>query len=170
MARSDEEVLEEIVDDDIRTDEVTSDRSGTDTESVDASEAADDAGGRLNGLFSLKAFLLSAALIGVGVVGGGAIPVVGTLGSLGGLFVATFVIGLVASERRYLETALAGGLIVGGSFALSLLSTGALPVGMDFFREYGLAYGGLGVGLGALLAVVGHYFGRDLRDGLTQDL
>lgn len=170
MARSDEEVLDEIVDDDIRTDEVTSDRSGVDTEPVDATGATNDAGGRLAGLFSLKAFLLSAALIGVGVVGGGAVPFIGTLGSLGGLFVTTFVIGLVASERRYFETALAGGLIVGASFALSLLSTGVLPVGMDFFREYGLAYGGLGVGLGALLAVVGHYFGRDLRDGLTQDL
>ena len=164
MARSDEEVLDEIVDDDIRNDEVASDRSATDT------DASDDSAGRLAGLFSLKTFLLSAALIGVGVIGGGAIPIVGTLGSLGGLFVATFAVGLVAAERRYLETAVAGGLIVGASFALSLLSTGVLPVGMRFFREYGLAFGGLGVGIGALLAVVGHYFGRDLRDGLTQEI
>ena len=102
MARSDEEVLDEIVDDDIRNDEVASDRSAPDT------DASDDSAGRLAGLFSLKTFLLSAALIGVGVIGGGAIPIVGTLGSLGGLFVATFAVGLVAAERRYLETAVAG--------------------------------------------------------------
>ncbi|MFD1641242.1 hypothetical protein [Halohasta litorea] len=167
MARSDEEVLDEIVDEDIRSDETAADRSAPDTEAADTS---DDAAGRLGGLFSLKAFLLSAALIAVGVGGGGAIPIVGTLGSLGGLFVATFVVGLVAAERRYLETAVAGGLIVGASFALSLLSTGVLPVGMRFFREYGLAFGGVGVGIGAVLAVVGHYFGRDLRDGLTQEI
>jgi len=167
MARSDEEVLDEIVDEEIRNDEPATDRSATDSEAADTS---DNATGRLGGLFSLKAFLLSAALIAVGVVGGGAIPIVGTLGSLGGLFVATFVVGLVASKRRYLETAVAGGLIVGVSFALSLLSTGVLPVGMRFFREYGLAFGGVGVGIGALLAVVGHYFGRDLRDGLTQEI
>jgi len=162
MARSDEEVLDEIVDEDIRNDE-----AATDSE---AANTSGDSAGRLSGLFSLKAFLLSAALIAVGVVGGGAIPIVGTFGSLGGLFVATFVVGLVAAERRYLETAVAGGLIVGASFALSLLSTGVLPVGMRFFREYGLAFGGVGVGIGALLAVVGHYFGRDLRDGLTQEI
>lgn len=167
MSRSDEEVLDEIVDEEIRSEESASGRSAPDT---DATNAGDGTSSRLAGLFSLKAFLLSAALIAVGVVGGGAIPIVGTLGSLGGLFVATFVVGLIASERRYLETAVAGGLIIGVSFALSLLSTGVLPVGMRFFREYGLAFGGLGVGIGALLAVVGHYFGRDLRDGLARDV
>ena len=160
MARSDEEVLDEIVDDDIRSE-------SSDADTVDES---DDSTGRLAGLFSLKTFLLSAVLIAVGVVGGGAIPFVGTLGSLGGLFVATFGIGLVASERRYLETALAGGGIVGLSFAASLLTTGVLPVGIRFFREYGLAFGGVGVGLGVVVALLGHYLGRDLRDGLTQEI
>jgi hypothetical protein len=161
MARSDEEIVDEIVSDEMATDEPA-------TETVDASD--DDTTGRLSGLFSLKAFLLSAALIGVGVVAGGAIPLVGTVGSLGGLFLATFVTGLVASKRRYFETAVAGGGIVGASFAMSLLSTGVLPVGMDFFREYGLAFGGVGVGLGVVIGLLGHYFGRDLRDGLTQEI
>ena len=160
MARSDEEVLDEIVDDDIRSE----------SSDADAVGESDDSAGRLAGLFSLKTFLLSAVLIAVGVVGGGAIPVVGTLGSLGGLFVAAFGIGLVASERRYLETALAGGGIVGLSFAASLLTTGVLPVGIRFFREYGLAFGGVGVGLGVVVALLGHYLGRDLRDGLTQEI
>ncbi|ATW87150.1 hypothetical protein halTADL_0334 [Halohasta litchfieldiae] len=163
MARSDEEIVDEIVSDEVAPDESTTGSAATNT-------SDDGSTGRLAGLFSLKAFLLSAALIGVGVVGGGAIPLVGTLGSLGGLFVATFIIGLIASERRYLETALAGGGIVGASFAVSLLSTGVLPVGMDFFREYGLAFGGVGVALGVVVGLLGHYFGRDLRDGLTQEV
>ena len=163
MARSDEEIVEEIV-----SDEQVSEADSTDTEPVEADD--DSLTARLGSLFSLKAFLLSAVLIGVGVVGGGAIPFVGTLGSLAGLFVATFGIGLLTSERRYLETAVAGGSIVGVSFALSLLTTGVLPVGMEFFREYGLAFAGVGVVLGTVLAVVGHYFGRDLRDGLTQEI
>ncbi len=128
----------------------------------------DDSESRLSGLFSLKAFVLSAIGIAVGVGIGGAIPIVGTVGSLAGLFVATFLTGLVTSQRRYLETALAGGSIVGLSFAVSLLTTGVLPVGMQFFRDYGLLFGGVGVALGAGLGVVGHYFGRDLRNGLTE--
>jgi hypothetical protein len=28
----------------------------------------------------------------------------------------------------------------------------------------------IAAGIGLLLAVIGHYFGRDLRDGLTRDL
>lgn len=168
MARSDEEVLDEIVDEEAVSDERVgeSDPGGETVGSHDD----DSLTSRIGAVFSLRSFVLSAALIAVGVVGGGAIPIVGTLGSLGGLFVAAFVVGLVASERRYLETATAGGLIVGASFALSLLSTGVLPVGMRFFREYGLAFGGVGVGIGVLLAVAGHYFGRDLRDGLTQEI
>jgi len=130
----------------------------------------DDTNGRLDGLFSLKAFLLSVILVGLGVGIGGAIPFVGTIGSLAGLLIATFLTGLVASQRRYLETAIAGGGIVGLSFTVSLLTTGVLPVGMRFFREYGLLFGGAGVVLGAGLGVVGHYFGRDLRAGLTEEV
>lgn len=146
---------------------------GIDTEDTDVDESPageTDDSGRLGELFSLKAFLLSVLVIGVGVGVGGAVPFVGTIGSLVGLFVATFLTGLIVSKRRYLETAIAGGSIVGLSFAVSLLTTGVLPVGMRFFREYGLLFGGAGVVLGAALGVVGHYFGRDLRDGLTQEI
>ena len=158
MARSDDELIDEIEHE----------------PTVDAGDAAqkrdDETGGRLGGVFSLKAFLLSAVVIAVGVVVGGAVPLIGIVGSLGGLFVATFLTGLIASKRRYLETAIAGGAIVGVSFAVSLLTTGVLPVGMRFFQEYGLIFGGVGVALGAGLGVVGHYFGRDLREGLTQEI
>ena len=147
---------------------------GIDTEDTDIGESpaaeTDDERGRLGELFSLKAFLLSALVIGLGVGVGGAVPFVGKIGSLVGLFVATFLTGLIASKRRYLENAVAGGSIVGLSFAVSLLTTGVLPVGMRFFREYGLIFGGVGVLVGATLGVVGHYFGRDLRDGLSQEI
>lgn len=150
-------------------DEVASNETA-DTRTDEAASSDNSFTTRLGELFSLKAFLLSTVLIGIGVVGGGAIPLVGTVGSLGGLFVAAFIIGLVASKRQYLEVAAAGGGIIGVSFAVSLLTTGVLPVGWRFFQEYGLAFAGLGVGIGALLGMLGHYFGRDLRDGLTQEI
>lgn len=160
MGRSDESLVDGIE---------RNDDSGSVGDSTTAVET-DESGGRLDGLFSLKAFVLSVVLVGLGVGIGGAIPFVGTVGSLSGLLIATFLSGLIASQRRYLETAIAGGSIVGLSFAASLLTTGVLPVGMRFFREYGLLFGGVGVALGAGLGVVGHYFGRDLRAGLTQEV
>lgn len=169
MERSDEEIV---------TDELTS--TSSETAAVDgladtATDRSVDAesgslSDRLGGLFSLKAFLLSTLLLGVGVVGGGAIPLIGTIGSLAGLFAASFGIGLLTSERQYLETAVAGGVIVGVSFATSLLTTAVLPVGVDFFQQYGLAFAGLGVAVGAVVSVLGCYFGRDLRNGLTQEI
>ncbi len=170
MQRSDDVTT---VSDEIGADERES--SGSTTASTKAAEHAPAAGDdtetrQFGDFFSLKAVLFSMVLIAVGVVVGGAVPLVGAIGSLAGVFVATFLVGLVVSQRRYLETAVAGGGVVGASFAASLLTTGALPVGWHFFQQYGLAFAGLGVGLGAILAVVGHYFGRDLRDGLTQDL
>jgi len=158
MARPDDELIEEI------------EREPTADSHESTTSVAAESNGRLGEVFSLKAFLLTAVLIAVGVGVGGLIPLVGTVGSLVGLLLATFLTGLVASQRRYLETALAGGGIVGLSFAVSLLTTGVLPVGMQFFREYGLLFGGAGVALGAGLGVVGHYLGRDLRDGLTQEI
>lgn len=136
-----------------------------------ATDTADspDSRGRSD-VFSLKALLLSTVLVAVGVVAGGAVPLVGAVGSLAGVFFATFLVGLIAATRRYLETALAGGGVVGAFFGVSLLTTGVLPVGWHFFQQYGLAFGALGVGLGALLAVLGHYFGRDLRSGLTREV
>ena len=157
MGRSDEDLIDGI--------------ERESTADADVATASDnETGDRLGGVFSLKAFLLSAVLIAAGVAVGGLIPLVGTVGSLVGLVLATFLTGLIASQRRYLETAVAGGSIIGVSFAVSLLTTGVLPVGMQFFQQYGLIFGGVGVALGAGLGVVGHYFGRDLRDGLTQEI
>lgn len=152
-----------------QSDELTETVEGVDADRV-SGEADDDAAGRLDGLFSLKAFALAVGLVVLGVVVGGAIPLVGSIGSLVGVFLAAFLLGSIVSQSRYLEIGLAGGGVVGVTFALSLLTSVALPIGLDFFQQYGLAFGAVGAGLGALLAVLGHYFGRDLRTGLTREI
>jgi len=138
---------------------------------TDATAAADDdsGAGRLGGRFSTKALLVSLVAIAVGVFVGGTIPLVGGITSLVGVAAATFLLGVVG-RSWYLETALAGGVVVGANFALSLLTSLPFVVGVDYFQQYGLVFGGVGVVLGVALAVVGHYFGRDLRDGLTRDI
>lgn len=152
-----------------QSDELTETVDGVDT---GIPSSADDDGdtGRLGGRFSAKALLVSLVAVAVGVGVGGMIPIIGSIGSLAGVFAATFILGALAGESRYLETGLAGGVVIGVNFALSLLTSVALPIGVDFFQQYGLAFGGLGVVIGAGLGLVGHYFGRDLRDGLTREI
>lgn len=174
MQRSDERegAADPAADDAVLGEDAISAREPTaDTGGTTGSTGVDVGGDSgLGSLFSLRAFLAALALTLVGVAAGGAVPLVGTVGSLVGVALAGFALGAVSSVRRYLETALAGGSVLGASFAIGLLTTGVLPVGLRFFGEYGLAFGGLGVGLGATLAAVGHYFGRDLRAGLTRAL
>jgi hypothetical protein len=152
-----------------QTDELTETVEGADTE-IPSSTDDDGNAGRLGGRFSAKALLVSLVAVAAGVGVGGAIPLVGGITSLAGVAAATFVLGILAGESRYLETGLAGGVVVGANFALSLLTSAALPIGIDFFQQYGLAFGGIGVVVGVGLGLVGHYFGRDLRDGLTREI
>jgi len=152
-----------------QSDELTETVEGVDTD-IPSSAGDDDSSGRLGGRFSAKALLVSLVAVAIGVGVGGAIPIVGGITSLAGVAAATFVLGILAGESRYLETGLAGGIVVGANFALSLLTSAALPIGIDFFQQYGLAFGGVGVVVGAALGLVGHYFGRDLRDGLTREI
>ena len=139
-------------------------------EDIDTEPTASDNSGRLDGRFSAKALLVSLVAVAIGVGVGGAIPLIGSITSLAGVAAATFVLGILAGESRYLETGLAGGVVVGVNFALSLLTSAALPIGINFFQQYGLAFSGVGVAVGAALGLVGHYFGRDLRDGLTREI
>jgi len=152
-----------------QTDELTETVEEVDTD-IPSSADDDDSSGRLGGRFSAKALLVSLLAVAVGVGVGGAIPLVGGITSLAGVAAATFVLGILAGESRYLETGLAGGVVVGANFALSLLTSAALPIGIDFFQQYGLAFGGVGVVVGVGLGLAGHYFGRDLRDGLTREI
>lgn len=152
-----------------QSDELMESVEDVDAETTPAAGKTGDSG-RLGGLLSLKALLVSLVAVAAGVGVGGMVPIIGSIGSLAGVFAATFVLGILAGDSRYLETGLAGGVVVGVSFALSLLTSAALPIGIDFVQQYGLAFGGLGVILGAGLGLVGHYFGRDLRDGLTREI
>lgn len=134
--------------------------------------SADDAGGRtgLRGrtgsLFSVRFFLLSLAVLTAGLVAGSFVPLVGIVGRFVGLFVGAFALGLLSSRRRYLETGAGGALASGLGFLLSAFDTVLIPV----IARYGAEIAGVGVGAGLLVSLAGHYFGRDLRTGLTRDL
>jgi hypothetical protein len=106
----------------------------------------------------------------VAVVAGGAIPLVGFLGRLGGLFVVAFAVGLLGSGRRYAEVGLAAAVASGLGFVAGALSSTFVPFAVELLTQYGVAIAGVGAGVGALAALVGHYLGRDLRAGLTRDL
>lgn len=169
-----------------RTDE--RDRDTVDVEALLEEDAGDSGGSRsrsrerglrgrvgerlrpdLPRVFSPQGFLVALALVVGGLLAGqAALDAVGpagatavnTAGGLLGVVAAGFALGLVG-RRRYLEVALAGGVAAGVSvvlnwLVLSILSAFAAPT--------------VGAGAGALAAVVGHYLGRDLRDGLTRDL
>lgn len=118
--------------------------------------------------FSLRALLFACVAVGGGVVAGSLVPLL-PFTALLGIPAGAFVYGLLASERRYAETALAGGVAAGLLSVTSLLSQ---------FAVRGVAGGQLGMArlfavaaaVGLVLALLGHYFGRDLRDGLTRDL
>ncbi|MGQ4555128.1 hypothetical protein [Halobellus sp. GM3] len=120
--------------------------------------------------FSIRSFLLVLALSVVGVVAGGSIPLVGSVGQFVGLFVVAFGVGAVGSRRRYLEIGLAGAVAAGLAFVLGTLTSVFAPVALRILADYGIAIAGVGTGAGALASLAGYYFGRDLRDGLTRDV
>jgi len=141
----------------------------------------DESGGRLAGLrrrlariFSLRAFLLAALFVVAGLVAGGffggLIPLLGTIARLVGVFAATFLFGLLRSRRQYFEVALAGSLVAVLVVVSSALDGAFLPVGVSVLQEYGIAIAGVGAGSGAATALLGYYFGRDLRAGLSKSL
>jgi len=118
-------------------------------------------------VFSPRAFLVALVLAAAGMFLGGSIPLlssiplVGNLMGLVGVFVGTFVYGLF-SPPRYVETAVAGGLVAGVSFLLNFLLLTVVGIGIPL-----VALAALG---GGVAGVLGHYFGRDLRTGLTKQL
>lgn len=151
MARSDERVLEEHA----TADETT--------------ETAD--GQRLSGLrnrvsspFSLRAFLLALGLAVAGSALAGFVPFVPTaVATLVGVFAGGFVLGLVRSTRSYLEVAASG-------VAVAVVAVLSQYLVVSFLGDVGVPVALIGAGSGLLAGVLGHYFGRDLRAGLTKDL
>jgi len=98
------------------------------------------------------------------------LPLVGGVTRFVGLFVAMFVVGVLAGRRVYAEVAVASAaatalVIVGG-----LLTSAFFPIAADFLARHGVAFGVGAAVLGLIVGVAGYYFGRDLRAGLTQSL
>ncbi|WP_135535685.1 MULTISPECIES: DUF456 domain-containing protein [Halostella] len=150
ISRSSEEVsVDESLGDTFESDGLRTGATGSDEEE-----------GGLEQWFSPQAFLLSAILLTVGLVGGGtAIPL---FGRPAGMLLVAFAFGLASGERRYGEVGLAG-VVVGG--LASLLRNAVLTI-----AGVGLPLVAVSAVVGGLAAVVGLYFGRDLRDGLTRDI
>jgi hypothetical protein len=134
-----------------------------------ADESADDSLGarvrsRAGSLVSPGGLIAGIVLSLLGIFLVNAIPLLGsiTLSGLLGVPLGTFVHGLFGEDSRYIEAALAGGIAAGGAVLLSVL----------FLALFGVGTGLVGVAAvgGALGGALGHYFGRDLRNGLTRDI
>jgi hypothetical protein len=136
----------------------------------EADSSTDDGGsgitgwlrGKLGTLGSSRALIISLVLTVAGVVLLGGLLPFGMVSDALGIFVAAFLYGTLAGEQRYLETSLAGGIVGGvwaflGNLVLTLVGPG-VPIVV------------VGALVGLLASASGHYFGRDLRKGLTQDL
>jgi len=89
------------------------------------------------------------------------VPIPGS--GLLGVFVGAFLFGLAVDERRYVETALAGGIAAAASTLLDFAV-------VAFLGGFGVSLAAIAGGLGAAVGVVGAYFGRDLRNGLTREI
>lgn len=117
---------------------------------------------RLGSVATTRSLLVAFVLTVAGVVGFGAVPFLGLVGEVLGIVAAGFLYGLGSDSRRYVEMALAGAVAGGGTALLGNLVVALVASGTTL-----VAAGLVG---GALAGVVGHYFGRDLRHGLTRDL
>lgn len=112
-------------------------------------------------VFSPRTFLLALAATGGGLLLVGSLLPLGTLGGVAGVLAGAFLFGLL--RRGYVETTVAGGVAAGVGTLLDVLVVSVLG-------GVGVPVAVLGVGAGAAAGLIGHYFGRDLRAGLTRDL
>lgn len=107
-----------------------------------------------------------AAGVGLAVLGYllvGLVPFVPvTISSLLGVFLGTFLLGMVASSRQYAESALAGVLVGGGAVLWAYFPWSVFGASTTM-----LSFGIVG---GALAGIAGQYFGRDLKVGMTRDI
>jgi len=143
-----------------RTAERTRD-SDADADSA-ASTATDTTAAAGGSYFSVRALIVAFVAIGGGMTLGSLVPMIPFM-AFAGIPVGSFLHGLLDRERRYAETAVAGGLLAGLAVITSLLPQ--VLAGLDGTRLFAIA-----AAVGMVLAVVGHYFGRDLRDGLTREI
>lgn len=120
----------------------------------------------LAALPSGRSVLLTFGIVLVSVLLASSVPLLGgVFGAPVGIFAGAFALGLASGSRRYLEFALAGALVSGlGAFQGSLFR-------IAVFSDVGFApVFALAAAFGLVVALLGHYFGRDLRDGLTSSI
>lgn len=117
---------------------------------------------RAGELFSPRSFL-AALLLSVGGLFAAStfVPLPGA--GLLGVFLATFLFGLVVEERRYAETVSAGSIAAASSALLDFAV-------VAFLGGFGVSLAVLAGVLGAVAGGLGTYFGRDLRDGLKREI
>jgi len=119
---------------------------------------------RVGSLFSARLFGMMLLVTTVlSLVAGAVVPFIpGNVAGLLGVFAAGFLLGAVDDDRHYLEVGLASAFAgvltaVLGNLVLTVAGLG-VPI---------LAAGATASGV---LGLLGHYVGRDLRDGLTREL
>ena len=117
---------------------------------------------RLGGVFSPRGFLLAFALTLGGFLVAGVVPLVGGVAGLLGIFAAGLLLG-VLGRPGYLELLVAGAATAGVGLLLDQLV-------LSVVGGFALPLTAVGATAGAVVAVLGHYFGRDLREGLTRSL
>lgn len=162
--RSDQKTVERDSFADTLTDDLVEDDADASTSGGDGGGLFDSLVPSLESIFSPRTFLLRAVLLLVGAFGAGFLPFVGGVLAVAlGVFGVAFLIGLVASEGQYLETVTAGGLMGG---ALALVSSFSIAIASGGTSRVA----SVGIGVGLVASLLGLYFGRDLRNGLTQDI
>ncbi len=118
---------------------------------------------RLGSVVNTKAIVAAALLSLLGVFLVGLVPLVpAVVTSILGIFVGVFLYGTVARDSRYVESGLAGVLVGAGSALWSYFPLSVLGASTTLL--------GIGVVGGLVAGIAGHYFGRDLRDGMTRDI
>lgn len=165
--------LDDLLDDDLADEggADTSERQPSQSDTPSVSDATSSRVGLSGRWFSAKSFAIVAIILAGGVFIGGSIPLIGgTLGAAGGVFLAAFVVGLLFASGKYAETGVAGAMAGAGTAVTSVLGIGFLPIGLDYLQQWGLSLLAIGGGLGLVIALLGHYFGRDLRSGITADI
>lgn len=138
--------------------------AGPDPEAERESETTDSGAvrSRLGSIATKRSLVTALVASVVGVVVFSFVPFLSVAGTVLGIAAGGFAYGLGSETRRYVEMALAGAAVGGGATLLgnlivALVASGATLVGFAILA-------------GAVAGVVGHYFGRDLRAGLTADL
>jgi len=117
---------------------------------------------RIGGIFSIRSFGVALVLtVALAFVAGSLIPVV-PASSLLGVFAAGFLLGAVGDERQYLE--------VGAATLMSGAITALVSNLLVAFLGAGIPLVAIGAGASGVAGLLGHYFGRDLRDGLSRDI